>query len=235
MTSFIKCWLRGYTVFWFLWITGTLLKHTVSASIFLDGSTITRKTKQYHSSCTKLCMRKTVLLVLQETGLMTSLGTCLSQVGRDLEILLYECIEMDEASDLPAVCRAHIFMIYIFIYFRCCSIYLSLCVETIREYDVGILEASGMREVNPMSQIRTILDASMILDGPLQCKMLPHFQEMARFNRLLSQMTMTLKQLQKADVVKGWKTATNSWLQLHDTCILAIRSGKKVYTFHNNA
>ena len=73
-----------------------LLKHTVSASILLDGSTITRKTKQYLTCplffdfclhCTKPCMRKTFLLVLQETGLMTSLGTCLSQVGRDLDIL----------------------------------------------------------------------------------------------------------------------------------------------------
>ena len=73
-----------------------LLKHTMSASILLDGSTITRKTKQsltcplffdFCLHCTKPCNRKTLLLVLQETGLMTSLGTCLSQVGRDLDIL----------------------------------------------------------------------------------------------------------------------------------------------------
>ena len=128
-------------------------------------------------------------------------------------------------SDLVAVCRADTFDVAGFCKF--------LCVETMGECDVGILEASGvMREVNQMSQI---FQHPWCLDDPCTdpFSALPHFQEMSRFNRLLSQMTMTLKQLQKADIVR-WKTATNSWLQLQDTWIFPQLGVGKKGTLHND-
>lgn len=115
-------------------------------------------------------------------------------------------------SDLVAVCRADTFDVAGFCKF--------LCVEN--HARTWCWNSSSIMSHESFQH-------PWCLDDPCTdpFSALPHFQEMSRFNRLLSQMTMTLKQLQKADIVR-WKTATNSWLQLQDTWIFPqLGVGKK--------